>query len=122
MNNYIFAFVFSFYLGGTIVWFYMRATFANTKVDRTEFDRLNSSYRNSIEENVKLEERISIMQERVEELSEKLLKAEEELSIADGAKNSIRSMNEILYDKLKAQETQIENLSGEFEKKQRSKI
>lgn len=100
----------------------MRATFANTKVDRTEFDRLNSSYRNSIEENVKLEERISIMQERVEELSEKLLKAEEELSIADGAKNSIRSMNEILYDKLKAQETQIENLSGEFEKKQRSKI
>ena len=82
MNNYIFGFVFSFYLGGTIVWFYMRATFAKTRVPRTEFDELNSNYRDSIVENVKFEERISFMQERVEELNEKLLKAQHELSIA----------------------------------------
>jgi hypothetical protein len=81
-------FFLSFLIGGIIVWLFLRATIAKTKVPRTEFDELSSNFLDSIGENVKLEERISIIQERVEELSEKLLKAEEELSMANDCRNS----------------------------------
>ena len=117
MNNYILGFVVSFYLGGAIVWFYMRATFLKTKVPRTEFDRLNSSYRDSIVENVKLEERITVLQQRVEELNEKLLKAERELSVVNDEKSSLRSVNEILQDELNTYKTRIENTSQQFEER-----
>jgi hypothetical protein len=89
MNSSYAGYFVSILLGGTIVWLFVRATIAKTRVPRTEFDELYSNFRDSIGENVKLEERISIIQERVEELSEKLLKAEQELSIMDDAKNSL---------------------------------
>jgi hypothetical protein len=46
-------------------------------------------------ENVKLEERISTMQQGAEESNEKMLKAEEELSKVVDEKNLLKSMNEI---------------------------
>ena len=117
MNSSYVGFLLSFSLGGIIVWIFLRAIFAKTRVPRTEFDELNSNYRDSIVENVKLEERISIMQERVEELNEKLLKAQHELSIATDAKNSVKSKNEMPEQQLNAQESEIENISQKFEEK-----
>ena len=78
---------------------------------RTEFDELNSNFRDSIGENVKLEERISIIQERVEELSEKLLKAEEELSMAKDAKNSVSAIKPNLQEKTNTDRIEIEKIS-----------
>src|SRR4030095_11449381 len=90
MSSYV-GFVLSFLVGGTIVWIFLKVVFAKTKVPRTEFDQLNAAYRDSIVESVKLEERITVMQERVEELNEKLLKAEQGLSVGNDEKKSIRS-------------------------------
>jgi hypothetical protein len=106
MNSPYLEYFVSILLGGTIVWFFLRAICARTRVPRTEFDELNSNFRDSIGENVKLEERISIIQERVEELSEKLLKAEEELSIANDVRNSESSINLNLQEK----RNEIENI------------
>jgi hypothetical protein len=116
MNSSYVEYFLSILLGGTIVWLFLRATFAKTKVPRTEFEELNSNFRDSMVENVKLEERISIIQERVEELSEKLLKAEQELSIASDAKNSLSSINPNLQEKMNTQKTDIENISQKMEK------
>ena len=104
MNSSNVGFVLSFLVGGTIVWIFLRLVFAKTKVPRTEFDQLNAAYRDSIVECVKLEERIAVMQERVEELNEKLLKAEQERSVGNDEKKSIRS-------------TEIENTGQKFEEK-----
>jgi len=86
MNSTYVGFLLSFLAGGIVVWLILKFTFAKSRVARTEFDHLNAAYRDSIVENVKLEERISNIQERVEELNEKLLKVEQELSIANDAK------------------------------------
>ena len=104
MNNFYVGFVLSFLVGGTIVWFFLRLVFAKTKVPRTEFDQLNAAYRDSIVESVKLEERIAVMQERVEELNEKLLKAQQGFSVGNDVKKSIGS-------------TEIENTGQKLEEK-----
>ena len=111
MNSSYLEYFVSIFLGGAIVWFFLRAICARTRVPRTEFDELNSNFRDSIGENVKLEERISIIQERVEELSEKLLKAEEELSMANDAKTSTSSINPNLQEKMNTERIEIENIS-----------
>jgi hypothetical protein len=117
MNSSYAEYFVSILLGGAIVWFFLRAICARTKVPRTEFDELNSNFRDSIGENVKLEERISIIQERVEELSEKLLKAEEELSIANDARNSESSINQNLQEKMNTQKSEFENMRQKIEDK-----
>jgi SMC interacting uncharacterized protein involved in chromosome segregation len=108
MDSVYLGFILSFLLGGISVWIFLRVSFAKTKVPRTEFDQLNAAYRDSIVENVKLEERISTMQKGVEELNEKLLKSEQEILKVNDDKNSLRSMNEILLKKLNAQRAEIE--------------
>jgi len=122
MNSSYIGFFLSFLVGGIIVWIFLRATFAKTRVPRAEFDDLNSSYRDSIVENVVLEGQISSMQGRVEELSEKLLKAEQDLAIAN---DLLKSMNEILAKKMNAQKTGIENTGKkdglQFEEKESGK-
>jgi hypothetical protein len=117
MNSSYLEYFVSILLGGAIVWLFLRAICARTRVPRTEFDELHSNFHDSIGENIKLEERISIIQERVEELSEKLLKAEEELSIANDARNSESSMNPNLQEEMNIQKPEIENISQKIEDK-----
>ena len=116
ISSYV-GFFLSFLAGGTIVWIFLKTTVAKSGVPRTEFDHLNAAYRDSIVENVKLGEQISNMQERVEELNEKLLKADQELSIASDEKTSLKSENEILKEKLNRQKSESENMGENFKKK-----
>jgi len=90
MDSIYVGFILSFLMGGIIVWIFLRVSFAKSRVPRAEFDQLNTAYRDSIVENVKLEERISAMQRSAEELNEKILKAEEELCKVNDDKKSLR--------------------------------
>ena len=107
VDSYI-GFIVSFLLGGALVWLLLKAVCAKRRVPRSEYDQLNAAYRDSIVENVKLEERISTMQKGVEALNEKVLKAEIEISKVIDDKNSLRTMNEILLEKLNTHKAGIE--------------
>ena len=117
MDSSYLGLIVSFLAGGGIVCILMRTIFAKASVPKTEFDHVNYEYRDSLVENVKLEERIAIVQERLEKSNEKLLEAEQELSIVNDDNDSLRSMNQILYDRLSAQKIEIENFQQQVEKK-----
>ena len=81
MDSIYVGFLLSFLVGGMTVWIFLRIMCAKARVPRAKYDQLNAAYRDSVVENVKLEERIAIMQERVEEFGEKLLKRDEHFSL-----------------------------------------
>ena len=95
VESYI-GFLLSFLVGGAIVWLSLKMICAKRRVPRTEFDQLNAAYRDSVVENVKLEERIAVMQERVEELNGKLLKGAEQLSHDKDANDSSNQLRKFL--------------------------